>query len=224
MKNTRTIAAVAWLIAATTTPSIAFAEATAIPVVIDQHAVEAPVHLASALPRMQEPWAADYPATVETDGATVYASELELVESVHWALERFAAADLDLPHVEVWMHSERWGCQGSDIEPKAGYYVRRNGTHVIFSCGPRFILLHELAHVWDHHTLSADIRDAFLEERGLESWGGGEWRLRGAEHLANVIAWGLDDQHTRPMSTAPCDNAGLYRAFAVATGGAEPLE
>ena len=218
MQNTRTLTLFAWLMLATSLAPIGL---------LDDAPADAPVaamvsDLApAAAPGGSEPWRADYPARSLIDGAVVYAATAALVDDVRWALDRFHRAGLSLPTVEVWIHADPSGCRGPDGTEHAGYYARRNGTHVIFSCGSRFTVLHELAHVWDHTSLTDEVRAAFLTERGLTQWHT-TWSRSGAEHLANVIAWGLDEAHTRPMSTRPADDASLLAAYRIATG-ADPL-
>jgi len=61
-----------------------------------------------------------------------------------------------------------------------------------------WLVLHEIAHAWDHHTLAGEAREAFLTTRGLSSWRNGDWHERGAEHAAEIIVWGLMDRPVRP--------------------------
>lgn len=56
-------------------------------------------------------------------------------------------------------------------------------------------LVHELAHVWAHETLTDPLRDAFVEFVGAASWNdaGTEWGDRGTELAAELITWALLD-------------------------------
>lgn len=160
---------------------------------------------------------ADYPAATVLPNATVYAQSAAQVEDLSWALDRFTAAGLVLPHVEAWIHDDRSGCIVADGRQVSGYQPTRNETHVVFSCGNRHTLLHELAHVWERRNMEDGDRNRFLALRGVAEWVAPEWRLSGREHLAVVIAWALDPQHPRPMRTQPNDDSSMAEAYALVT-------
>ena len=170
----------------------------------------------------QYPWHADYPASTEIAGATVYAETAGQVADAEWALGRFAAAGLDLPDVELWLAGiESAIPQGNGFV--YGFHREVAGRSVVFNSGSRFVLLHELGHVWDDHALTDADRGEFLEIRDADAWHGEGWAGSGAEHLANVIAWGLSEEEIRPSRTLPNDDASLQEAFILATGS-EPIE
>jgi hypothetical protein len=59
-----------------------------------------------------------------------------------------------------------------------------------------FLILHELAHAYEHQFVSDEVREEFLELRGLERWRGSDlaWHEAGAEHTAEILVWGLMDR------------------------------
>jgi hypothetical protein len=163
-------------------------------------------------------------APVVVDGATVYAETADRVTRVARALGRFESLGLGLPEVEVWYFRNFSVCADPDdpARQRPGYMQHAADKYTIFVCGPEFALLHELAHVWDHFQLTNAERARFLAERGLDDWKGVEWSSCGGEHLADVLAWGLQDGDVRPTRTKPNDDDSLHDAFVLATG-AEPL-
>ena len=172
-----------------------------------------------------EAWEADYPATTEVDGATVYAQTLGQIATVERALGLLRTAGMALPHAEVWMHPDDNGCTAGNGDLRAGVLMIRNGHYVIHLCGNLFTLLHELAHAWDRHTVTDSQRAAFLALRELDAWSTSpdDWANAGGEHLADVVAWGLHPDHVRPSRTKPNDDASLHQAYVAATGR-EPLD
>lgn len=160
---------------------------------------------------------------VVVDGATIDAETADQVALAVRALGRFESLGLELPEVEVRLFSDFSGCADpANPSRERSYLLIENGEYTIFMCGPEFALLHELAHVWDHSQLTDAERARFLAKRGLEHWAGVEWARAGGEHLADVLAWGLQASNARPSRTKPNDDDSLREAFEVATG-AQPL-
>lgn len=159
-------------------------------------------------------------APVAIDGATVYAESADQVARVARALNRFDWLGLELPDVEVRYYSDFSGCADRE-EParqRPGYLILGEAKYTIFMCGVEFTLLHELAHVWDHSHLTDDERDRFMAERDADEWSGVERARAGGEHLADVVAWGLQDGNARPSNSKPNDDASLREAFRLVTG------
>jgi hypothetical protein len=84
----------------------------------------------------------------------------------------------------------------------------------------RRVLLHELAHVWTVDHLDAPTRDEFIALRGLGGWNdqNDEWRDRGVEQVAEIVAVALWDQG--PWMSRIHDNScdDIMEAFDVLTG------
>lgn len=166
----------------------------------------------------RQPWYADYPATTELEGATVYAQTAAQVADLQWALERYAEAGLELPHVEAWTHDKRASCSGSVGQGLSGFTTWRDGVSIVFNCGTRHTLLHELGHVYDRHMLTDAEREAFMQLRGVSEWQHDIWLQSGQEHLADVLAWALSPGEDRHAQTEPRDEASLTIAYQLATG------
>jgi hypothetical protein len=146
-------------------------------------------------------------------------------ELTDWATGRFAAAGLELPELTVSYHSDTAACDGF-----IGIYRSGAGQLQICNRGnrrtePRHTVLHELAHAWSFTTLSGDDIDRFNDHRGLRLWQGDEaWWQQGAEQLAEIVLWGVQDPSDPFRSvwthTEGCDE--LAAAFRLVTG-TEPL-
>ena len=169
--------------------------------------------------------------------ATLAGQEIELdqtgfrdeadVALARWAIDRFDQAGLELPPLSVSFHDDRTGCEGY-----VGYF--RPGTPArIDICGfnwdrflvtPKKTILHELAHAWSHQTLDSEMRNRFLDTRGLDTWQDKSvaWEEQGIEHAAEVIAWGLMDQDLLLTSIGETHSVQLAEAFELLTGR-EPL-
>ena len=138
-------------------------------------------------------------------------------QRVEWALDRFAAAGLPLPPMDVTVHRHTRPCDGN-----SGLY--RHGPPVevhICSMGDadtraaRLITLHELAHAWAETYLEPSQRERFLDLRGLQMWVDAtrpthEW---GAEHAAEVVSWGLMDAEVELIRIHDADSSALSTAF-----------
>lgn len=151
----------------------------------------------------------------------------ELLSEVRWALSRFEAANLTVPLPSRISFPPNTRCRQV---PGEGWAVDTGAGVDLLMCRVddlerlRFVMLHELGHVWSNQNLDDASRDAFAASRGLESWrdAEGEWRDQASEHAAEVLAWGLMDRAV-PMSRLPdasCDR--LAAAFRLLTG-VEPL-
>lgn len=169
-------------------------------------------------PARIEAWYADFPATTDIAGGRVFAETPDQVQDARWALGRFAAAGLELPEVEFWMHADRVSCDPRREVPPVAFVMIRDGRSIVFSCGTRFTLLHELGHIFGAAHFDDAQRDAFTAMRDADGWRADEWARSADEHLADVIAWGLHPDHVRPSRTKPNDDASLAAAFEFATG------
>lgn len=128
-------------------------------------------------------------------GITIVGGTAEQQAMARWAVTRFAAADLDLPPLQIQFHTDSSRCEG-----RLGYYRHQVAsvcaTHTDHMA--RRLLLHEMAHGWVEANLSGEERARFLELRRLRSWNDDsvEWSERGTEHAAEIMSWALHDQAT----------------------------
>jgi len=74
---------------------------------------------------------------------------------------------------------------------------------------------HELAHAWEGAALDDACRERFLQLRRLHAWAGDdvEWKQRGVEQIAEIVAWGLGDGTMAPMIDGDRDPQALGAAF-----------
>jgi hypothetical protein len=145
------------------------------------------------------------------------------VEIVDWSLERYEAAGLQLPDIDVTFYS--WEPSMAACSGHGGMWTFDQDKHSIDVCAVgvpsrRRMLLHEFAHAWTHVNLTNSDREAFLGQRGLGTWNDADtaWEHRGAEQAAEVMNWGLymycDPQHMVDGE----DAASLTAAFELLTG------
>jgi hypothetical protein len=159
------------------------------------------------------------PPRITVDGATARQRAM-----VAWALGRYRIAGLRLPDLEIDFRPPK------DCGLDWAYFDRDRS--LIVDCEPSWsrpeameTLLHELAHAWDLASLSDRTRRAFLAFRGLQSWRGAgtPWRQRGAEQMAEIVAWGLSEdglpELTDRLTTIfHMRAADLGRSFTLLTG------
>ena len=139
---------------------------------------------------------------------------------VEWALERYEAAGLELPPLEIRFHRDPAGCVGnSGLYHSGGLDVCSADDTLAYS---RKVVLHELAHAWSEGHLTAGDREEFLNIRDLRSWNSGEvpWGLRGNEQAAEIITWGLGEGEIAPMLPSPVDAEKLASLYEGLTGHA----
>lgn len=139
-----------------------------------------------------------------------------------WAIKRYRAAGLVLPPVRVAFHTGTDGCRGN-----VGYQV--NGlidlcVRLAMEAGPERIVLHELAHAWCDEHLTDAARIRFMQSRRLTSWNGStaDWRQRGYEQAAEIIAWGLGEWTLHPQIDGANDSDTLAAGFRLLTS-VDPL-
>ncbi len=142
-----------------------------------------------------------------------------------WAIGLFAEAGLDLPEVRFVGASDTNACDG-----RAGVAHRRRGYTQITICtrddgfATQVLFMHELAHAWDHHSLTEESKAAFQQLRGIEVWRGHEvaWHERGAEQAAEIIVWALLDRPIDTVRITGTSCAELETGYRTLTGQ-EPL-
>lgn len=120
---------------------------------------------------------------------TVVGGTEEQRGAAEWAVTHFIDAGLELPDLVIAIHASDEPCDGFD-----GAFRSRETPARLDVCNPhRLIVLHELAHAWDHHMLTDGLRQDFMDLRGLDTWNDGStpWKERGIEDLAEIVVWGL---------------------------------
>lgn len=139
--------------------------------------------------------AAPEPPAVEID---ITSADPAWTSRVEWALDRLDRAGLDVPSLTVEVHDDRAPCNGASglYLPTAPPQVHLCSQQSPDSRAARLIALHELAHAWAETQLTEEERQQFLSLRELDAWIDDdlpryEW---GAEHAAEVVAWGLMDE------------------------------
>ena len=140
------------------------------------------------------------------------------LEMVDWALSRFDAAGLELPPLLIrFPDRDSPLCDG--IQGRT--FLSTDPIEVRMCWNSEFILLHELAHVWESANFPTDNHGRFNEMRhDVESWASPDdpWKTQGREHAANVIAWGLLEDPYPISETYPNDIASMVEAFHFLTG------
>ncbi len=150
-------------------------------------------------------------------GADIHGADPEFSAVIEHAIDRYASAGLALPPLRVFVHPTKDGCAGH-----LGFYAQYGEADRIDLCTrSQFYVLHELAHAWQHHNLSEPTRQAFLDETGLVWYDPDvKWVRRGAEALANTVAWGLLDE---PLSDVESHGLGdMLDRFQLLTGRSSP--
>jgi hypothetical protein len=150
------------------------------------------------------------------------------IEDAQWALNRFRAAGIELPSLQIIFHDNYRACGNRE-----GVLRIAGERAEIHECErdrsrSRRSLLHELAHAWDHVAdgVTRERRARFLEARNLSSWDadGLPWQERGEEQAAEIVAWGLmldaAPIPTRVGDHGPQDESLLAAAFEILTGDA----
>jgi hypothetical protein len=121
---------------------------------------------------------------------TIHHSDAATTELIEWAVARYTETGLELPDVEFFVHTDdRDACDGHD-----GYWhPGRNADRIDICEATELLVLHELAHAWEHHSVTDDTRDAFMAVHPGDEWrdeGVGHF-AQGIERFAEAVAWGL---------------------------------
>jgi hypothetical protein len=147
-----------------------------------------------------------------------------------WAFSRFVEAGLELPPTVVeFVGPSLTPCGGAQATAR----LAPEPAVVSVCWGSELVILHELAHIWEAHAVSAEQRRLFMLSReGVASWAdpADPWADQGREHAANVIAWALMEDPSVIGRTYPNDRASLEEGFVILTGrkplhleGGEPV-
>lgn len=164
------------------------------------------------------------------EALSIEAQDLRQQQLAEWALDRFAEAGLELPPLTLKLLGPNLAdCGGSPGRAKLDH----DPIEVRMCWNSEFILLHELAHVWEAHNVPTDKHEPFMDLRtGVRSWASLDvaWSERGREHAANVIAWGLLEDPYPVSRTYPNDPDNLLAAYQFLTDthplhhGGQPIQ
>lgn len=170
-----------------------------------------------AVPASPTPIDDTHPAP--TPRIVIHAERPSEVEVAARGLAKFEQAGLALPDLVIHFPADRTGCG----DAFGRYQPHDNQPDLVQVCSPsEATLLHELGHAWAQHHLTRAQQASFLQIRDLQYWTGNHiaWHVRGSEHAASVIAWGLwNSPQARTMTITTDDtNATLLGAFVLLTG------
>ena len=160
--------------------------------------------------------------TTNQPDVTIEARDSDQRQMAEWAIGRYAEASLDLPQLLITF-------AGPDVAECDGApgraYLDHEPIEIRMCWNSEFVLLHELAHVWEAHNVAVAKQGPFMALRdGVTSWAGLDlaWSEQGREHAANVIAWGLLENPYPISRTYPNDPESLMAAFQFITDS-DPL-
>lgn len=110
--------------------------------------------------------------------------------------ERFERAGLELPDLSITFHPDKADCGGILGHHRSVAAHSRIDVCVGTDADPRnqeYVVAHELAHAWAWSGLDDEVRRDFLALRDLRTWNDDDvaWKLRGSEHAADTVAWGV---------------------------------
>lgn len=136
------------------------------------------------------------------------------------AVMAFVAADLELPGLDIWFHTEMESCH-----EHRGLFSATSESWEIRICSSDLetVYEHELAHAWVAANVEERQRSAFLKLRGLEHWSEPDipWNERGTEWAAVVVQQGLSGL---PLPPALSDEAkSRLASFELLTGKVAPV-
>ena len=154
----------------------------------------------------------------QPDAPGIYGATDTHAGEIQAAIDRYNDAGLTLPALRIYVHADTDGCAGHPGIFNLDY----SGDRLDLCTTDGFILLHELAHAWEHHTMDDTTRQAFLDHTGLDVWthADAEWNKRGIEMAANAVAWGLLDTDLTAQDAAGFQEQ-LHR-FEMLTGTDSP--
>lgn len=151
------------------------------------------------------------------DAPGIHGADPEFTAVIEAAMDRFSAAGLTLsPELRVYAHPTNEPCRGNS----GLFNGDGSGTRIDLCSRGKYLILHELAHAWEYHTVSDTTRLAYLHHTGLDAWDRTDldWEDRGVEAAAQAIAWGLLDT---PI-TNPAPFGEQLHQFELLTGFSTP--
>ncbi len=157
----------------------------------------------AAQPVVEGPPAASQAVTEQEstlDPAGIRGADAEMEEQILEAMELYAEAGLELPPLRIYVHDNNEPCLGH-----MGLFGKDGDTQRIDICEwDQRVVVHELAHAWERHSVDEASRQDYLALTGLEVWNDHSVAhpARGIESAAEAIKWGLLGGPVQRMSLA----------------------
>ena len=156
---------------------------------------------------------------------TMTAIAPEQNEVIRASLDLFKDAGLRLPGIDFVGYDDTSMCHD-----RTGLAIRTERRTEIRLCSrdiglrEKRVVIHEMAHAWDHHMLDEAGREALMDIRTVTGWREGEWHERGAEQAAEIILWGVIDQPIRIIHINENSCQELHDGYVALTGVEPPHE
>jgi hypothetical protein len=158
------------------------------------------------------------PAPADQRPLTVHGATAAEERTIDWALRRYHTGGLDgMPDIEVFLHRSDEACNG-------GIGLYHGGridlcTKDSSELYQRKHALHEMAHAWTEANIDTDDLERFMDIRGIAAWNDRslDWKERGTEQSAEIIAWGLGEG-VSPWLPDQADDHELADLFELLTG------
>jgi hypothetical protein len=144
----------------------------------------------------------------------IHEASPELSEAIDEAVALFDEAGLWLPELDIYVHRDKSVCSDAP-----GLFNKNGDAHRVDICTDgRSVVIHELAHAWEHHNVKDATREQFMALVGATSWNDGvdHWAARGVEQAAMAIQSGVLTDPLPPSRVAKADD--LQAHFELLTG------
>jgi hypothetical protein len=158
------------------------------------------------------------PAPALEQPLTVHGASAAEEDAIDWALRRYRIAGLDgMPNLEVFLHRSDEACNGG-----IGLYHAGRIDLCTKDSSERYQrkhALHEMAHAWTEANIDTAILERFMNIRGIAAWNDRsfDWKERGTEQSAEIIAWGLGEG-VSPWLPDQAEDRELADLFELLTG------
>ena len=158
------------------------------------------------------------PAPARQQPLSVHGATAAEERTIDWALRRYHTGGLDgMPDLEVFLHRSDEACNG-------GIGLYHGGridlcTKDSSELYQRKHALHEMAHAWTEANIDTEDLERFMDIRGIAAWNDRslDWKERGTEQSAEIIAWGLGEG-VSPWLPDQADDHELADLFELLTG------
>jgi hypothetical protein len=133
-------------------------------------------------------------ASEPTQPVTIHGADDETTSLIERSVARFAEADLELPNLEFFVATDedRTACDGH----KGFWHPGGSADRIDVCVATESLILHEIAHAWENHTVDDNTRIAFMALYPENEWEDESigHLAQGIERFADSIAWGLKDR------------------------------